>query len=223
MPLDPFRVSLQSLDLHSGLIGRGYANPRFSGGRRLSVVGYAVGRRGRYGASALDGVGDEALTGAETEKPADRNDGRAGALAAVRWTAVLDRHPLRVRDLRRQSWSDHDPSRGAVEHGSGDFVRHAWHGHVGSPDSVAALPPAGRGAFLARRFRRSRSGPDRIADSQEPGSGSARTGTSCKTLHLDTRDRMRFVAKAHTRSSSARFGGSSVAGNRSWPDLADAL
>jgi hypothetical protein len=67
MPLDPFRVSLQSLDLYPGLIGRGCANPRFSGGRRLRVVGYAIGRCRRYGASALDGVGDEALTGAETE------------------------------------------------------------------------------------------------------------------------------------------------------------
>ena len=132
---------------------------------------------------------------------------------AVCWTAVLGRQALRVRDLRHQPWPDHDPSRGAVEHGSGDFVRHAWRGHAGWPDSVAEPPSAGHGAFLSRRLRRSRSGPDRTADKQELGSGSARTGTSCKTLHRGTRDRMRFVAKAHTRSSPARFGGSSVAGS----------
>ena len=131
----------------------------------------------------------------------------------VRWTAVLGRQALRVRDLRHQPWPDHDPSRGAVEHGSGDFVRRAWRGHAGWPDSVAELPSAGHGAFLARRLRRSRSGLDRTADKQEPGSGSARTGTFCKTLDRGTRDRMRFVAKAHSRSSPARFGGSSVAGS----------
>jgi hypothetical protein len=170
------------------------------------VVGQAAGRRRGYGASSLDGVEDEGLIGAEMGKPGARNDGRAGALVAVCWTAAFGRHPLRARDLRRQPWPDHDPSRVAVEHGSGDFVRHAWHGHAELPDSVAGLPSAGRGALLARRFRRSRSGLDRTADRQEPGSGSARTGTSCKTLHPGTRDRMRFVSKAQTRSSPARFG-----------------
>jgi hypothetical protein len=141
---------------------------------------------------------------------------------AVCWTAVLGRQALRVRDLRHQPWPDHDPSRGAVEHGSGDFVRHAWRGHAGWPDSVAELPSAGHGAFLARRLRRSRSGPDRTADKQELGSGSARTGTSCKTLHRGTRDRMRFVAKAHTRSSPARLAAPALRALAPWPDLAGA-
>ena len=139
-------------------------------------------------------------------KPGVRNDGRAGAPLPVCWTAALGRHPLRARGFRRQPLPDHDPSRGAVERGSGDFARRAWRGHAELPDSVAGLPSAGRGAVPARRLRRSRSGLDRIADRQEPGSGSAHTGTSCKMPHPGTRDRMRFVSKAHTRSSLARFG-----------------
>src|SRR5205823_121206 len=97
----------------------------------------------------------------------------------------------------------------------------AWHDHAELPDSVAELPFAGRGALLARRFRRSRPGLDRTADRQEPGSGSARTETSCKMFHRGMRDRMRFASKSHIRSGPARFGCSSVA--CSWLDLADAL
>jgi hypothetical protein len=96
---------------------------------------------------------------------------------------ALRRPAIQAKGIHPAPWPDPDPSRGTVEHGSGDFARRAWHVPAELPDSGAELPFAARDGRFARMFRGSTFGLDRTADKRGPDSGSARTETSCKSRH----------------------------------------
>ena len=134
-------------------------------------------------------------------RPTARNDDRAGILASFCWMTAHSKPqglPPRAKDPFHAPWRDRDPSRGAAGHGNGDFGRRAWRDHAELPDSVAEPPFVGRGALLAHRFRRNRSGLDHTVDTQQPESGSERTETSCKKRHRHMRERMSDVSKVRT-------------------------
>jgi hypothetical protein len=134
------------------------------------------------------------------EPVAAHNDDKSGVPLAFR-SATADsrshRRRIQAKELRHPPWPDHDPSRVAIEHGTGGFARHAWRDPAESPDSVAGLPFVGRGGPLARRFRRSRSGLYHSPDRQEPESGSGHTETFCTKLHRHMRQCMSDALKAH--------------------------
>ena len=130
----------------------------------------------------LGDFGDEELIGVEIVKPAVHNGDRASAVVALRWMPAPRRPAIQAKGIH-PPWPDPDPSRGIVEHGSGDFARRAWHVPAELPDSGAELPFAARGGRLARMFRGSTFGLDRTADKRGPDSGSARKETSCKSRH----------------------------------------
>ena len=69
------------------------------------------------------------------------------------------------------------------------------HGHARSPDSVAELPSVGRGALLARRLRRSKSGLDRAADRQCLGAAARVYRNAGRNMGRTTISRLRRSVK----------------------------
>ena len=147
-------------------------------------------QRGKAGLCCDHWTEHEELTSARTAKPNVRNNDRRSVPVAV-WRTIEHsdrrRSPIELNGPFRRPKRDHDPSRGAVGHGIDGFVRRAWHARAVSPGSVAEPPFAPHGGLRARRFRRSKSGPDRSLDRRGPDNGSERTRTSCTTPHRYTR------------------------------------
>jgi hypothetical protein len=107
--------------------------------KTVSVGGCGGVRPHRFGCRVLGDFGDEELIGVEIVKPAARNGDRASAVVALRWMPAPRRPAIRAKGIHPPPWPDPDPSRGIVEHGSGDFARRAWHVPAELPDSDAEL------------------------------------------------------------------------------------
>ena len=60
------------------------------------------------------------------------------------------RSPIDLKGPFRRAKRDHDPSRGAVGHGIGGFVRRAWHARAVLPGGVAEPPVAPHGGLRAQ-------------------------------------------------------------------------